>query len=304
MTTHTRWQSHRFSILLGLILLFVLALSACDSNSPITIERYQSSDELFETIDSNVAKEPLLQKVFEIDHSRLGAQVESYMPPAKVLIFSDKKLESELLKRNQLAGLDLPLRVLAYESEPNGPSKIIYNSYDYLASRYGLNPSDATRALFENSVSLALSGINPANIATFSQDQMQPDGIVTLDSPFDFDETYNRVLAAINSQNDTTVFASIDFQSQVQDFGVDIPPTKLILFGAPGPGATAMRNAPTLGLDAFCQKFLVWQDDQQVVHLSFNDLLRVAERQDVNKSLPLRVINFRLNRTFSNALSE
>ena len=65
-----------------------------------------------------------------------------------------------------------------------------------------------------------------------------------------------------------------------------------------------MRNAPTLGLDAFCQKFLVWQDDQQVVHLSFNDLLRVAERQDVNKSLPLRVIDFRLSRTFSDALSE
>jgi uncharacterized protein (DUF302 family) len=282
----------------------VLALSACDRNSPITSERYQSSDELFETIDSNVAKEPSLQKVLEVDHSRLGAQVESYMPPARVLIFSDKKLESELLSRNQLAGLDLPLRVLAYESERNGPSKIIYNSYDYLASRYGLNPSDVTSDLFENSMSLALSGISPANIATFSQDQMQPNGIVTLDSPFGFNETYSRVLEAINSQNDATVFGSIDFQSQVQAFGVDIPPTKLILFGAPGPGARAMRNAPTLGLDAFCQKFLVWQDDQQVVHLSFNDLLRVAERQDVTKSLPLRVIDFRLNRTFSDALSE
>ncbi len=286
------------------VCILVLALSACDSGSPITIERYESSDELFQAIDSNVAKEPSLQKVLEIDHSRLGAQVTSHMPPAKVLIFSDKKLESELLTRNQLAGLDLPLRVLAYESEPNGPSKIIYNSYDYLASRYGLSPSGVTRSLYENSVSLALSGINPANIATFSQDQMQPDGIVTLDSPFDFEETYSRVLDVINSLDDSVVFGSIDFQSQVQDFGVDIPPTKLILFGAPGPGAKAMRNAPTLGLDAFCQKFLVWQDDQQVVHLSFNDLLLVAERQDVNKSLPLRVIAFRLNRTFSNVLSE
>ncbi len=99
------------------------------------------------------------------------------------------------------------------------------------------------------------------------------------------------------------VFEVIDFQAQVRDFGVEIPPTKLILFGAPGPGGKAMRNAPTLGLDAFCQKFLIWQDDQQVVHLSFNDLLRVAERQDVNKSLPLRVIHFRINRTFSAALT-
>ncbi len=286
------------------VCLIVLALSACDRNSPVTIDRYQSSDELFEKIDSNVAKEPSLHKDFEIDHSRLGAQEESHMPPARVLMFSNKRLESELLKRNQLIGIDLPLRILAYESVPNGPAKIIYNSYDYLASRYGLSSSGVTRDLFEKSLSLALSGINPANIATFSQDQMQPDGIVTLDSPFDFKETDSRVLAAINSQNDTIIFGSIDFQSQVQDFGVDIRPTKLILFGGPSPGAEAMRNAPTLGLDAFCQKFLVWQDDQQVVHLSFNDLLRVAERQDVSKSIPLRVIDFRLNRTFSNALSD
>lgn len=234
----------QFGLSVFSVCIIVLALSACDRNSPITIERYQSSDELFQALDSNVAKEPSLQKVLEIDHSRLGAQVESHMPPAKVLIFSDKKLESELLTRNQLAGLDLPLRVLAYESEPNGPSKIIYNRYDYLASRYGLSPSGVTRDLFENSMSLALSDTNPANIATFSQDQMQPDGIVTLDSPFDFDETYNRVLEAINAQNDTTVFGSIDFQSQVQDFGVDIPPTKLIFFWCSWPRCKGHAQRP------------------------------------------------------------
>jgi uncharacterized protein (DUF302 family) len=294
----------QFGVRVFSVCLIGLVVSSCDRNSPITIDRFQSSDELFKKIDSNVAKVPSLHKVFEIDHSRLGAQEESYMPPARVLMFSNKRLESELLKRNQLVGIDLPLRILAYETVPNGPSKIIYNSYDYLASRYSLSSSGDTRDLFEKSLSLAVSGINPANIATFSQDQMQPDGIVTLDSPFDFKETDSRVLEAINSQNDTIIFGSIDFQSQVQDFGVTMPPTKLILFGGPSPGAKAMRNAPTLGLDAFCQKLLVWEDDQQVVHLSFNDLLRVAERHDVSKSIPLRVIDFRLNRTFSNALSE
>ena len=294
----------QFGIRVFSVCLIGLAVSSCDRNSPITTDRFQSSDELFEKIDSNVANEPSLHKVLEIDHSRLGAQEASHMPPARVLMFSDKKLESELLKRNQLAGIDLPLRILAYESVPNGPSKIIYNSFDYLASRYGLSLSGVSRDLFEKSLSLALNGVNPAYIAAFSQDQMQPDGIVTLDSPFDFIETDSRVLDAINSQDDTIIFGSIDFQSQVQDFGVVIPPTKLILFGGPSPGAKAMRNAPTLGLDAFCQKLLIWEDDQQVVHLSFNDLLRVAERQDVGKSIPLRVIDFRLNRTFSNALSE
>ena len=39
-----------------------------------------------------------------------------------------------------------------------------------------------------------------------------------------------------------------------------IKPTTLILFGGPAPGAKAMNGAATLGLDAFCQKFLVWED--------------------------------------------
>ena len=64
-----------------------------------------------------------------------------------------------------------------------------------------------------------------------------------------------------------------------------------------------MRNSPTLGLDAFCQKFLVWEDDRGT-HLSFNDLLLLAERQGTNKNFALRVIDFRLKNTFARALRE
>lgn len=56
-----------------------------------------------------------------------------------------------------------------------------------------------------------------------------------------------------------------------------------------------MSDSPTLGLDAFCHKFLLWQDSSGKTHLSFNDLLLIAERQDANKSIALRVINYRLN---------
>jgi hypothetical protein len=41
------------------------------------------------------------------------------------------------------------------------------------------------------------------------------------------------------------------------DVGIELPPTLLLLFGAPIPGAKAMADAPTLGLDASCQKLLV-----------------------------------------------
>ena len=65
-----------------------------------------------------------------------------------------------------------------------------------------------------------------------------------------------------------------------------------------------MSDAPTLGLDAFCQKMLIWQDDNNNVHLSFNDLIALADRQNVNKSLALRIINQRLKGVFEAALEQ
>lgn len=65
-----------------------------------------------------------------------------------------------------------------------------------------------------------------------------------------------------------------------------------------------MATAPSLGLDAFCQKLLVWRDPQGVVtHLSFNNLLALARRQDVPINIPLRIIDYRLRSTFKDVAS-
>ena len=63
-----------------------------------------------------------------------------------------------------------------------------------------------------------------------------------------------------------------------------------------------MAKSATLGLDGFCQKFLIWQDENGATHLSFNDLIALARRQGVSVPPVLRVINFRLNSVFEEAL--
>ena len=98
-------------------------------------------------------------------------------------------------------------------------------------------------------------------------------------------------------------FGVVDFQANARDLGIEIAPSYLILFGGPGPGGKAMVEAPTLGLDGFCQKFLIWEDASGQIKLSFNDLLALAERQGVKKAIALRVINYRLKKTFGNALA-
>ncbi len=282
----------------------VILLTGCDSGEPLTAERYKDPDALFLQVEKNINTTGALQKVVEIDHSRLGNEAGSEMPPARVLIFSNPRLEIELIKQNPLVAIDLPLRVLAFESEPGGDSKVIYNSFDYIESRYQLTPPLVLRELFDETMTRVLRGIDPEKIASFDQDTMEPDGITTISSPFDFQTTLKKVQAAIESQDDTVGFGSVDFQEQARTVGDEIAPATLILFGGPAPGAKAMSKAPTLGLDAFCQKFLVWQDENEQVYLSFNDLLALAERQDVGKSVALRVINYRLNKIFTTALED
>lgn len=294
-------QPVRFLFLLSI----ALVVSGCGDSEPIAEERYIATDHMVSLIEDNLTASAQLSKVVDIDHSRLGQQAGSPMPPARVLIFSDPQLESELIKHNPLVALDLPLRVLAFEDGHDNASKIIYNSFDYLISRYQLDPdpSSELRVKYTADMSAAIKGIAAKALASFSSDTMSPDGVITIESPYGYEETIERVNAAINAQSDTMHFGTVDFQANARKLGLQIAPSYLILFGGPGPGGKAMVEAPTLGLDGFCQKLLIWEDSSGQIKLSFNDLLALAERQGVKKSVALRVINYRLKKTFGDALA-
>lgn len=280
-------------------------LTACGGADPVDPQRYVEPDSLVQKMNDNLSGSSHLQKITDIDHSRLAHEAGSPMPPARVVVFSDAKLEAQLINLNPLVALDLPLRILTFEQDADGSAKVIHNSFDYLVSRYKLKPEQTSmlRKAYEFDVAAVTHGIPEEAIMSFESDAMQPDGIVTIQSPYGFDETLQRVNAAIDAQDDTMHFGKIDFQASAAAQGIDLPPSHMILFGGPGPGGKAMSGAPTLGLDGFCQKFLIWQDGDGQTYLSFNDLLALAERQDASKSIALRVINYRLKKTFSEALA-
>lgn len=198
--------------------------------------------------------------------------------------------ESAPIQQNPLTAIDLRLRILAYENPADGTNKLIYNGFDYLLSRYHLQDQPELREIYTDSLAVAVQGVKAADIASFASSAMQPDGIITIPSPYDFDTTLQRVQQAIAAQDDTVGFGSVDFQARAKGIGVTLAPATMILFGGPALGAKAMSVAPTLGLDGFCQKFLLWQDENQQVYLSFNDLLALADRQAVSKSIALRAL--------------
>ncbi len=125
-------------LLIWIVAASSLAFASCGLSEPVPPERYAPVDVLVEAIDRNVAAANDLTKVVEIDHSRLAAKAGAVMPPARVFIFSHAALESRMIEHNPMIGIDLPLRVLAFEDVSTRQARLTYNRFEYLASRYNL----------------------------------------------------------------------------------------------------------------------------------------------------------------------
>ena len=76
-----------------------------------------------------------------VDHAAGAASAEMVLRPTQLLIFGNPKLGTPAMQQMQTAGLDLPLRVLAYEAE-DGMVHVIDNNPADLAADHGL-PADA-----------------------------------------------------------------------------------------------------------------------------------------------------------------
>ena len=106
------------------------------------------------------------------------------------------------------------------------------------------------------------------------------------------------------SQGDTVWFGDVDYQADARSEGVDIPGSRLLLFGGPAPGAMAMTGFPRLGLDAFCQKVLLLEGDDGRVRLYFNDIVALAELHYGSSNQPQAVINQRMRATLEGAVTK
>ncbi len=75
-----------------------------------------------------------------VDHAAGAATVDMPLRPTEVLIFGNPKAGTPLMQEKQTIGLDLPLKILAWEDE-KGSVWLTYNAPEWLARRYGLGDS-------------------------------------------------------------------------------------------------------------------------------------------------------------------
>ena len=289
---------------LSLVLLSgtALLLSSCGESEPDPASsRFARTDALLSQVAENVEAEAV---VTQIDHARLAAEQGVEMPPAVVTFFLDGASSATLLEANRKVGLDLPHRVLCYEEVDGDTGKVSFASGDFLSQRHGLGEL-AGLADYDATMTKALAAVPAeAQFPVTGEGVSEGFGIVEMTSTFGFQETIERLKFAVLGQGDTVWFGEVDFQEVAGQHDVEIPPSVLLLFGGPGPGGQAMKTAPRLGLDAFCQKLLVLEDsDSGEVTIYFNRITDFAKLHYGTSTPPQQMIDQRLEATFSQAVS-
>ena len=108
-------------------------------------------------------------------------------------------------------------------------------------------------------------------------------GIVQKLSPHSVDETVAK-LSAILQSTGVTLFTIIDHSGEAQKVGLQMPPTKLLIFGSPKAGTPLMLAAPSSAID-LPLKILVAQDAQGKVWVSYNSPEYVKQRHNLPPDL-------------------
>jgi uncharacterized protein (DUF302 family) len=108
-------------------------------------------------------------------------------------------------------------------------------------------------------------------------------GIITKTSNNSIDLTYQKLRAALSNNPNLKIIAELDHQANAASVGLELLPTKIIMFGNPRLGTPLMQNAQTTGLD-LPQKILVYQTEDGSVKVSFNDPLYLKERHGIESN--------------------
>lgn len=108
-------------------------------------------------------------------------------------------------------------------------------------------------------------------------------GIVNVPSNHSVEETVERLKAILQSKG-ITLFAVTDHSGEAEKAGMQMRPTKLLIFGNPKAGTPPMLAAPSIAID-LPLKILVWEDGQGKVWLSYNSPEYLKQRHDLPQSL-------------------
>lgn len=115
----------------------------------------------------------------------------------------------------------------------------------------------------------------------------QGEGLTRVESKRSVDETVHRLQELLESKG-VRVFAVINHSGEAARLGLEMPPTKVVIFGSPKAGTPLMLAAPSLAID-LPLKALVAEDEAGKVWITWNDVEYLRSRHgfpaELNKNI-------------------
>lgn len=282
----------------------VTGMSACSQDDKENLiqefpvgTNYSMSDvevqNAYSQLKQNLQMNDAISIVAEVDHQQNAQSIGEELGYTKIIFFGNPNLGTSLMQKNQLAGLDLPQKILFYKNQEN--NIILYNSTNYLSSRHGLQGVE-TLDQISGALKSLVKGVSNSEIVT-AEDQMvdYQEGVITKQSSQSFEDTYSSLKNALSTNTNISIIAELDHQQNAVSVDLELNPTKLIIFGNPNLGTPLMLKEQSIGLD-LPQKMLVWENEEGEVYVSYNDPYFIAERHGIEGSEEVL-------ETISNALS-
>lgn len=218
----------------------------------------------------------------QVNHTNNAASVGKDLDSTKVIIFGNPALGTPLMQKNQLVGLDLPQKLFIWKDSKDSV-RVGFNNVSYLKARHGLEDVAELNAIDNALTNFANSVGDGALVSNSAESLKEGEGIITKTSTKTFEETYNTLIAAIEGNANLRLVATLDHQANAASINLELNPARLIVFGNPNLGTPLMQNAQTTGID-LPQKFLVWEDADGNVMVSYNDPAFLVSRHGITEN--------------------
>lgn len=129
--------------ILALIAALSVTAAAADSSPDDALVVKKSAHSVAATLDKleGIVTSKGFTVFARIDHAAGAAKVGQSLRPTQLLIFGNPKVGTALMSSRQSAGLDLPIRVAAWE-DASGQVWIGYTAPAALAERHGITDRD------------------------------------------------------------------------------------------------------------------------------------------------------------------
>lgn len=256
--------------------MFVMQASLADSNSPIPIGDADSVPDMVAHISATL-EEQGFTVILVVDHAAAANSVGLDLAPTQVIFARQPRFqERQLLRRSNTAGIDLPLKFLVFEED--GLVLVTFNPVGYLVDRHDIKFNDHFLKSLKTKV---------------QQFSVAPNGLITIESAQTLEDTVASLHEAISSNPAFRIPLVLDYDADWKHTHHNRKHRRkvLIVFGNPNAGTPLIQAEQRIGID-LPQKFLVWEDFNGRVNISYNDPFFFAARHNIqNQDARLKAIS-------------